>query len=145
MAAPIGNRFWELAPTTGRKPMYSSPIEFEKDCFEYFEKTASRTDWNKQNWVGRDGVEVDVKVHPPFTKTGLCVFLGMSLNTFQKYKQKKDFVNVINAIEEIIYTQKFEGAATGHYNSNIIARDLGLTDKREIEEVKIKVTKKKSD
>ena len=31
-----------------------------------------------------------------------------------------------------MYSQKFEGAASGIFNANIIARDLGLSDKQDI-------------
>ena len=31
-----------------------------------------------------------------------------------------------------MFEQKFAGAAVGLFNANIIARDLGLTDKQEI-------------
>jgi hypothetical protein len=31
-----------------------------------------------------------------------------------------------------MYAQKFEGAASGAFNANIIARDLGLADKTEM-------------
>ena len=41
----------------------------------------------------------------------------------------KDFSLIVTHIEETIYRQKFEGAACGFYNANIIARDLGLQDK----------------
>ncbi len=43
----------------------------------------------------------------------------------------KDFSKVITRIREIIYNQKFTGAAAGFLNPNIIARDLGLVDKAE--------------
>ena len=36
-------------------------------------------------------------------------------------------------VDDIIRTQKFEGAAAELLSSNIVARDLGLTDKHEIE------------
>jgi hypothetical protein len=39
----------------------------------------------------------------------------------------------IHKIEDIIYDQKFTGAVIGIFKENIIARDLGLTDKKEIE------------
>lgn len=32
-----------------------------------------------------------------------------------------------------MYAQKFEGASVGAFNANIIARDLGLIDKKEVE------------
>lgn len=42
-------------------------------------------------------------------------------------------MEVTTYVEEIIRTQKFEGAAVGAFNANIIARDLGLSDKKEID------------
>jgi hypothetical protein len=47
-------------------------------------------------------------------------------------RKNKDFSEVIHAIEEIIRTQKFEGAAVGAFNANIIARDLGMVDKKDV-------------
>jgi hypothetical protein len=44
----------------------------------------------------------------------------------------KDFSNVITRIRETIFNQKFEGAASGFFNANIIARDLGLKDSKDI-------------
>ena len=41
-------------------------------------------------------------------------------------------MSVIHKIEDCIYNQKFEGAIIGLYNANIIARDLGLSDKNEL-------------
>ena len=42
--------------------------------------------------------------------------------------------NVLNLIhEEIIYNQKFTGAAADLLNPNIIARELGLADKQQNE------------
>ena len=133
MAAPIGNQFWKLAPKTGRKLLYETPELLMADCMEYFEQTAARTDWNKQQFVGKDGRAEEIKVHPPFTKTGLCVFLGCTMETLNGYKPRsKEFLSVLTRVEEIIYNQKYEGAATGHYQQNIIARDLGLVDKKEM-------------
>jgi len=43
-----------------------------------------------------------------------------------------DFVGVTTRAEEVIYNQKFAGAAAGLLNANIIARDLGLSDKKDI-------------
>jgi hypothetical protein len=131
MGAPKGNQFWKLAPKSGRKLIYQTPEELEADCMEYFEVTSGRTDWNKQNWVGKDGNEVTVKVATPFTKTGMMIFLGISDDTWENYKKRQEFLGIITYVERIIYTQKFEGATTGHYNSSIIARDLGLVDKKE--------------
>ena len=136
----IGNQFWKLRPRSGRKHLYTEVEEFATDIEEYFEVTSKRVDWNKQEWVGKDGNEVARRVPTPFTKAGLCIFLGMSQDTFNSYKERgKDFLGVITYAEEVIYAQKYEGATTGHFSANIIARDLGLADKKEIDQKTIKI------
>ena len=42
-----------------------------------------------------------------------------------------DFGGVVTRINKEMYSDKFEGASCGVYNSNLIARDLGLADKTE--------------
>lgn len=44
---------------------------------------------------------------------------------------EKDFSGITTQVEEIVRTQKFEGASADLLNANIIARDLGLADKHE--------------
>ena len=140
MGAPLGNQFWKLRPRSGRKPKYDDSGQFALDIEEYFEVTSQRDDWNKQEWVGKDGIEVSRRVQTPFTQIGLCIFLGMSQDTFNSYKERgKDFLGVITYAEEVIYAQKYEGATTGHFSANIIARDLGLADKKEIDQKTIKI------
>ena len=41
-------------------------------------------------------------------------------------------MEVITRIRETAYNQKFTGAAADLLNANIIARDLGLSDKKEM-------------
>ena len=131
MAAPLGNQFWKLAPTTGRKPLYESAETLLADCLDYLQITSERI-IEQHDFVGKDATDVTRKHKPPFTLSGLCVFLGMSQDTWRNYRLRKDFIEVLRAIEEIIYTQKFEGAAVGIYQQNIIARDLGLVDKKDV-------------
>lgn len=38
---------------------------------------------------------------------------------------------IINRVERLIWQQKFEGAAAGLLNANLISRELGLADWRE--------------
>lgn len=48
-------------------------------------------------------------------------------------KEDKDLFEVITRIEEVIETHQFEGACTGVFNANIIARKLGLMNKQQKE------------
>ncbi len=58
------------------------------------------------------------------------LFRSASREWWNKFKNANhpDFLQVVSRIDEIIYTQKFEGAAVGAFNANIISRDLGLRD-----------------
>ena len=66
------------------------------------------------------------------TLAGLRVSLGLSESGYNVYRKREEYQWVTNAVADIIYAQKFEGAAAGMLNPNIIARDLGLADKKEL-------------
>lgn len=135
MAAPTGNQFWKLRSKHGRAKLFETPdLMWEAAC-EYFE-------WCEENplieidFKGKDADRVELPKMRAFTLQGLCLYLDCNTQYFKVFKSQlpeneKDFNTVISKIEEIIYNQKFTGAAAGFLNPNIIARDLGLTDKRE--------------
>jgi hypothetical protein len=66
------------------------------------------------------------------TVIGLCTFLDIGESTWNDYKGKDDFSVVTTQVDNIIKDQKFAGAAADLLNANIIARDLGLSDKKEL-------------
>jgi hypothetical protein len=66
------------------------------------------------------------------TISGLCIFLDIDRTTWLDYSRREDFIKTVTRVEEVIREQKFTGAAADLLNPNIIARDLGLTDKREL-------------
>lgn len=61
----------------------------------------------------------------------MCIYLDISDETWATYRTKEGFIGVTRKAEQIIRTQKFSGAAADLLNPNIIARDLGLVDKKE--------------
>jgi hypothetical protein len=137
MAAPIGNRFWELRSKHGRDKLFQSPKLLWDAACEYFE-------WCEDNplieidFKGKDADQVELPKMRAFTMQGLCLYLNCGTAYFRNFKNEKraqgqGFKSVIAKIEETIYTQKFTGAAAGFLNANIIARDLGLTDKQELD------------
>lgn len=133
MSAPIGNRFWEQRSKHGRDKLFASPeLMWEAAC-EYFAWCDDNPLYEK-DWVGKDAFEVDKPKMRPFTMQGLCRHLDCDTSYFRKFKEtaSKDFFTVITRIEETIYEQKFTGAASGFLNANIISRDLGLIDKKDL-------------
>jgi hypothetical protein len=132
MAAPKGNQFWKLADNAGRPRSYMPDTLWQvaQDYFEWCEENP----WNKMEAIkGGDnaGMLIAVPTSRPFTLSGLCVFAGIAVNTFDVYSNTQEYKEVTTRIREICYTQKFEGAAVGAFNANIIARDLGLKDSQD--------------
>jgi hypothetical protein len=123
-----GNEWYKMRTKIGRDKLFESAAALEEACQEYLDYTSKR----KVN-----------NIPVPYTTTGLCIFLGVSSNYFNEFEirlSKKDadslteddkaFIETIASIRQIIYNQKFEGAAVHQYNSNIISRDLGLYDRK---------------
>lgn len=133
MSAPKGNQFWKVRSSHGPKPKFSNPDDLWKACCEYFE-------WVEANplWEDRITSYQGINQHTPVAKMramtieGLSIFLDITTHTWRDWRhQRKDLLPVITRTEEIIRNQKFVGAAADLLNPNIIARDLGLTDKKD--------------
>lgn len=137
MSFEQGNREWERRSKHGRDTLFESPeLMWEAAC-EYF-KWCEDNPFKEQDFVGKDVVEINRNKMRPFTMHGLCLYLGCGTAYFRNFKneeraKKGDFKSVIEKIEETIYNQKFSGAAAGFLNANLIARDLGLVDKKELD------------
>lgn len=127
---------WEIgASRLGQPPCFNSPEEMLERAIEYFK-------WCEDNPLGehkifaQQGAIVDgeVKHKRPYTQAGLCVYLGISEQTWRNYRDSNPaYFEVTKLITDAMYDQKFAGASAGIFNANIIARDLGLKDKSEID------------
>ena len=142
MAAPKGNEFWKLRSKHGREKLFKTPELLWEAACEYFEWCVENP-IEKQDFVGKDADEVYRKLERPFTLQGLCIYCDASSTYWKEFKsncreKSKDFLPVITRIEEVIYNQKFEGAAVGIFNNNIIARDLGLKDSHDVDVKEVK-------
>lgn len=133
MGAPKGNQFWKARTSHGRPALYDDPEQLWADCEEYFE-------WVSENplveaEVLKNKLQHKLAAKPKMramTISGLCLFLQIDVTTWHAYRKKKDFSGVTSRAESVIYNQKFAGAAAEMLNPNIIARDLGLSDKQEV-------------
>lgn len=141
MGAPTGNQFWKLRSKHGRDNLFASPQLLWEAATQYFEWVDAHPWWKNEPIKSGDNAGKTMKVHTarPYTKEGLCNYLDCSLSYFRQFKSDlrepggdpKGFLTIIEKIEQIIYQQKFEGAAVGAFHANIIARDLGLIDRQE--------------
>ncbi|OAN71102.1 terminase small subunit [Sulfitobacter sp. EhC04] len=129
----MGNRFWEARSSHGAKPKFNNPDDLWGACLEYF-------DWNHENPLYADQLVTfqGSASHEPIAKmramtiAGLCQFIDIDETTWREWRTSRpDLSPVITRAESVIYRQKFEGASADLLNGSIIARDLGLADKRE--------------
>ncbi len=129
-----GNRWWEARSSHGRNPKFETAEALEDACIQYFE-------WNEANPLYKDQLVTfqGQATHEPIaqmramTLHGLCMFIGVTRSTWDEWrKSRPDFSDVITKIEDAIFRQKFEGASADLLNPNIIARDLGLADKKDL-------------
>jgi len=129
MAAPKGNQFWKIRSSHGRKPIFESKEQLWDAACEYFQYVDDNPIVSYKAVLGKDGAEQLDQIHiRPYTQGGLCVFLDITQETYIQYRNKEGFSEVCSNIDEIIRDQKFSGATVGIFNSNIIARDLGLKE-----------------
>lgn len=132
MAAPKGNSFWKNVEHPGRPKTYT-PDELWEKATDFFQDCDANPWLKNEVLKGGDfaGTIIQVPTSRPYTISGFSVFAGISTKTFENYHKDEDFLPITTRIREIMATQKFEGAAVGAFNANIIARDLGMVDKSE--------------
>ena len=132
MAAPVGNQFWKARTKHGRDKLFQSSDLLWEACCEYFQWVEDNPLFEMKPFAYQgEVVQEPVAKMRAMTKAGLCLFLGVDQTTWNRWKEgeDKDFCRVTREVEEVIYSQKFAGAAADLLNANIIARDLGLADK----------------
>lgn len=129
MSAPKGNQFWKARTKHGRDRLFADAEALKEACCEYFQWVEDNPLWeNKVAQFQGTPVEMPVAKMRAMTITGLCLFLDIDHNTWRDWRTKQDLTRVVQWAEQVIYDQKFSGAAADLLNANIIARDLGLKD-----------------
>lgn len=129
-----GNDLWNTRSSAGPKPKFAKADDLWTACCEYFAWMSDRPLLEGKAFAYEGHITMAELPHMrAMTLASLCVFLDISFSTWDEWrKERPDLSEVITRVERIIFAQKFEGAAAGLLNANIIARDLGLTDKREL-------------
>lgn len=119
-----------------RAKAFATPMDLWEAFSEYVQ-------WAKNNPLfkhdviksGEDaGKVINIPADRPFTVDDFCLYVGISDRTFRNYGSGDSYIEYLPIYEQIQKTcrsQKFNGAAIGIYNANIIARDLGLVEKTE--------------
>ena len=130
MGAPTENEFWRLRKDLSETGKKLSPDEVIEKAQEYIDYCRN-TPLNEIDFRGKDANEVTLPKMRAMTIKGLCLWLDISDTTWGKWKKDEKYVGIITRIENLIYVYKFEGAAAGMLKENLIARELGLTDKKD--------------
>lgn len=128
-----GNRWWLARSSQGAKPKFEKPEALWEACLEYFAYVENNP-LREEKVFHTDGrlTYASVTKMRAMTLDGLCVFLDVWYSTWDAWRDTRpDLSEVITRVEAIIREQKFSGAAADLLNPNIIARDLGLADKRD--------------
>lgn len=118
----------------GRPPKYENAAQLAEACAGYFQ-------WCEDNFVDEEvlvsyqGITTtEIKRHPTaMTIRAMANWLGVTERTWRGWRaERPDLLPTVEWAEDIIYNQKFSGAAAGQFNSSLIVRDLGLADKSEL-------------
>jgi len=130
-----GNRIWEARSSAGPKPKFTDPEVLWAACVEYFEWVEENPLWEMKAFAYQGIVTQEpVAKMRAMTIGGLCVFLDIDGTTWRDWKETRpDLSPIITRVEAVIRNQKFTGAAADLLNANIIARDLGLVDKQDVD------------
>lgn len=126
-----GNNFWEYRKKHGKEKKYT-PSELWEGFLAYMQWVADNP-WLQNQVLQKVGQIIKVPTERPMTILGFCLHIDIARQTFENYEKESDYLDIITRIRDTIYTQKFEGAAVGAFNANIIARELGLADKQQTE------------
>jgi DNA-packaging protein gp3 len=126
MAAPKGNQYYKLAHN------WKKPKRYQPD--ELLDKANEYAKWCEENplyemKVFGTGVKINVPKMRAMTFQGFSLFANIALSTLKDYETQEAYSAIMSHIRSLFFSQKFEGAAAEQLNPNIIARELGLSEK----------------
>jgi hypothetical protein len=153
MAAPAGNQFWMQRTKHGRDKLFSDPEIFWQECVRYF-NWCDNNPLKEEDFRGKDAVSVTLNKMRAYSWSGLGVFLDCDLRRYKSafngnvgedqvsglVDLSQDFVAILSRVSQIMFTQKFEGAAAGLLKENVIVRDLSLAEKSDVRQLNINQT-----
>jgi hypothetical protein len=126
-------RFWNARSSFGQHPNFNTAEALWTAAHEYFEWVEDHPLCQEKgfSYQGKISIEKFSKMRA-MSVGGLCLFLGISQEEFEKFGCETEFCAVVQRIKDVILEQKFAGAAAELLNSALITRDLGLSDKKEL-------------
>lgn len=136
------------APTvrqiTGRNKIFADADELLRRAYEYFDYVDDNPITREEIVKYKDDYErVDVRLGRHYSVDGLCVFLGVSARYFYQAERQLsakaepseedlDLLDAYDHIRTVIRDQQISGAVTRIFDSNIVAKMNGITDRIDV-------------
>lgn len=134
--------YWAWRKNVGRKKAIRTPQKMWTLACEYFEETDANPFMKNEAIKSGElaGTVMQVPTIRPYSWEGFSDYLlsqGIA-GDVDNYRINRDgryseFTGVMREIKAVMFQQKFDGAAVGAFNSNVIVRDLHLVEKKELE------------
>lgn len=126
---------WENEPYF-RRTLYTTAKEFVDAACEYFKSYNENPIYKAEVIKSGDkaGTTFSVPMARPYTVTAMCLFLNIGEKFLYNKKataikeKDEEWIEAIEWVEAVIFTQKFELTAVGLLNSTAMVRHLGLED-----------------
>ena len=138
MAAPKGNRLESVYYPPYKTRAYATPELIREECDSYF-------NWIDENPIMKNealksgldaGKIISIPTQRPYLLEGLCDHLGITVQTFLNYESKpeyKEYFDICTYVRQRIYRQNLEFGYSGAFDAGLVARKLGIADKKEFE------------
>ena len=132
----MGNK--NAVGNSGKSKYIESP-DMMLQLFNQYREEAKSNPYLKHDFVGKDAGEVWKRIERPLSWVGFECYLfdQKVISDLSDYEENTngsyiEYLPIIRAIKKYIDKDQFEGASAGIYQQNIIARKLGLTDKKDV-------------
>lgn len=132
MTIQKGQQLWKARASHGAKAIFEDPVKLMESCIEYFQWCEDNPLWSeKVGFSQGEACHAEIEHKRAMSIQGLSIFLGVTPRSWYAWRSNRDDLKpVIEWAESIMFEQKLAGAAAGIFNASIIARDLGLADKK---------------
>lgn len=126
--APKGNEYWRARKSHGQPKKFQTPRDLWERAADYFSWVEQNPLYKPIYFHDRGSViEIELERVRPLSIRGLCLHLGISVQTFLNYERRescRDYFEVCEYIRTVISNYNFTRAAAGLLNPCVLARML---------------------
>lgn len=129
----IDRKLYRIEHNVG-KPRKYQPLELLEKANEYFNWVIDNPLKKTEAYNTKNGIElIETPVMRVMSIGAFSVFAGITYQTFLNYERDESglYFEVCKKIRDVVENHQFEGASANLLNASIIARKLGLADKKE--------------